>query len=333
MASRRMRAVHVSATQAIDIREVDRPEPGARELVVAPAASGICGTDLHIVKGEFPQARFPVVPCHEFAGTVVAVGRDVTDFREGDLVTCDPNVPCQACRWCLAGRPNLCINLSVIGVTRPGAAADEVAVPARCTWRLPDGVSASLGAIVEPLACACNAIARAGPLGGKRVLVMGSGIMGLLITILAGRERPSEVWVSDPATQKHPMAIEAGATRVVAPDALEGELFDVVFEASGAPPATAQVLELLNPMGTWVQVGVLAATAKVGIRPFLIFDREVTIVGSNSLADKFPAALELIPAIAEQAAALVTNRLSVWDFETALNSARSPNSVKTQLTY
>ncbi len=127
MTDKLMRSVSVNADLSITIVETPAPTPLDDEIIVAPIAGGICGTDLHIVKGEFPQAVFPVVPCHEFAGTVIAVGRSVTRFREGDLVTADPNVSCGVCRWCLMSRPNLCVKLAVIGVTRPGAAAELVA--------------------------------------------------------------------------------------------------------------------------------------------------------------------------------------------------------------
>lgn len=333
MAEKMMRAVSVNRDLGIELIEVARPVPADDEIVLAPMAAGICGTDLHIVQGEFPQAVFPVTPLHEFAGRVVAVGRSVAGFREGDLVTADPNIACGGCRWCRAGRPNLCERLAVTGVTRPGAAAEQVAVPARCAHVMPAGLTAEQGAMVEPLACACNALTRAGSLRDKRVLVMGSGIMGLLITLAGRRQEPAEIWVSDPAQAKHAVASGAGADRVVVPSELAGERFDVVFEASGAPDAAQQVMDLLNPMGVWMQVGVLAPEAQVALHPFLVFEREVSIIGSNSLADKFPMALELMPDIAVQAERLITNRVSVWDFAAALASARGPSSVKTQVTF
>lgn len=333
MTSNLMRAVTVGPDLEIRLEERARPLPLENEVVIAPGAGGICGTDIHIVRGEFPQTVFPVVPCHEFAGTIVAVGRGVEGFQEGDLVTVDPNVSCGTCRWCLASRPNLCVNLSVIGVTRQGGAAEQVAVPARSTFRLPKSVDAELGAMVEPLACACNAIYRAGPLANRRILVIGSGVMGLLITIAAKRAEPSEIWVSDPARQKHAIARAVGADLAVTPQDLEGEKFDIVFEASGSPIAAAQVMALLNPMGIWMQVGVLPPAITVPLEPFAVFDRELSIIGSNSLADKFPAALDLMPEILTAARHLVTHHVSVWDFKRGIAVASGPDSVKTQLTF
>ena len=331
MTSKTMRAVSIEADHAIRTVERPCPTPQDDEIIVAPIAGGICGTDLHIVKGEFPQAVFPVVPLHEFAGRVAAVGRSVKGFAEGDLVTADPNVSCGQCRWCRMGRPNLCTNLAVIGVTRQGAAAEQVAVPARCAHRLPAGVTPELGAMIEPLACVCNAVHRAGALRDRRILVMGSGVMGLLIAIVARRMGAGEVWVSDPSEAKHPTALGVGVTRAVTPSLLAGQRFDIVFEASGAPAAAQQVMALLGPTGIWMQVGVLAPEATVTLNPFDVFDREISIIGSNSLADKFPAAVELMPDIMEPAAKLISSRVSVWDFQAGLESARAATSVKTQL--
>ena len=328
-----MRAISVRHDLGIEVIETARPSPADDEIVLMPMAAGICGTDLHIVKGEFPQAVFPVIPLHEFAGRVVAVGRSVRGFREGDLVTADPNIACGVCRWCRARRPNLCERLAVTGVTRPGAAAEQVAVPARCAHILPAALTPAQGAMVEPLACACNALTRAGSLQDKRVLVLGSGIMGLLITLAGRRDGPAEIWVSDPALAKHAVARGAGADRVVQPSELGGERFDVVFEAAGVPAAAQQVMDLLNPMGVWMQVGVLAPDVRVALSPFTVFEREISIIGSNSLADKFGMALELMHDIAAQADMLITNKVSVWDFPAALASARGPSSVKTQVTF
>ncbi|MDQ2802033.1 MAG: alcohol dehydrogenase catalytic domain-containing protein [Pseudomonadota bacterium] len=333
MSSSTMRAVRIGADHTISVAEVARPEPAADEILVAPVAGGICGTDLHIVKGEFPQAVFPVVPIHEFAGTVVAAGRNASRIPEGSLVAVDPNIACGECRWCRVGRPNLCVRLSVIGVTRQGAAAELVAVPARCAYVIPDTLGAPLGAMIEPLACVVNATDRAGDLRGRRVLVMGCGVIGLLIAIVSARLGAGETWVSDPAEAKHALARRVGVANAVPPDALAGERFDIVFEAAGTPAAARQVMELLNPTGTWMQVGVLAPEATVDLHPFEVFDREIRIIGSNSLADKFPAAVELMPDISQQAAQLITRQVSVWDLEAGLDSARDARSVKTQLVF
>jgi len=328
-----IRVVEIDADGGVAVVARPRPLPGVDEILIAPAACGICGTDLHIMKAEFPQAVYPVVPGHELSGFVVSSGRFAAAFPEGSLVAIDPNVVCGVCRFCRAGRPNLCVKLEVIGVTRQGAASELLAVPARNAFVVPLEAGAEVAAMIEPLACAVNATERAGDLTGRRILVMGAGTMGLLIAVLAKHLGAGEIWVSDPAEAKHAVARAVGIATVVMPTALAGERFDIVFEAAGALPAAKQVMDLLHPMGTWMQIGVHAPDATVALKPFDIFERELRIIGSNSLADKFPAAVALMPEMSAAAKALVTSRFDVWDFAAAVHSMGGAGSIKTQLTF
>ena len=328
-----MRAVEIAKDGTIEVADRSIPAIAEDEILIAPQACGICGTDLHIMKNEFPQAVYPVVPGHELSGIVIDAGRYGKQLPEGSLVAVDPNVVCGACRFCRAGRPNLCAKLQVIGVTRQGAAAERLAVPGRNAYLVAAAAGAEIAAMIEPLACAVNAIDRAGSLSDRRVLVMGAGTMGLLIAALARHVGAAEVWVSDPAEAKHEVARRIGIATVVHPQSLAGERFDVVFEAAGALPAARQVMDLLEPMGSWMQIGVHAPEATVALKPFDIFERELKIIGSNSLADKFPAAVELMPDLSAIAAALVTSRLPAWEFARAVASMGEAGSVKTQLTF
>ncbi len=111
-----MQAISITRDHAIRIIETPVPNISASEVLVKPCSCGICGTDLHILRHGFPGTNYPVTPGHEFAGHVVALGRDVKNLCEGDFVAVDPNVVCGNCRWCKIGRPNLCLTLTPIGV-------------------------------------------------------------------------------------------------------------------------------------------------------------------------------------------------------------------------
>lgn len=327
-----MRAVKVGEDHSIGVIAVGVPTPAPDEVIVSPVCCGICGTDLHIVRHGFPGTRYPVIPGHEFAGHVTAVGSDVRDIKEGDFVAVDPNVTCGTCRWCRAGRPNLCLNLSPIGVARPGAFADFVAVPARNAYRVPESIGHSVAALIEPLACVLNAVAASGGVKDRSVLVMGAGTMGLLLAVVC-RRLGATVTVSDPAVGKHAVARKAGIENVVMSDGLGSDLFEVVFEAAGVAPALVAGVERLEATGTLVQVGVHNEEDRVGLPPFLIYEKELRIVGSNSLADKFPAAVEFMPDIRGEALALVTDTFSAWDFAAAVDNMAKGTSVKTLLTF
>lgn len=328
-----MRAVQITGDHRIQVVEVIAPEPRRNEVVLRPVACGICGTDLHICAHGFPGTNYPVTPGHEFAGHVVATGADVQTLKEGDFVAVDPNVACGRCEWCRDDKPHLCGALTPIGVGRPGAAAEQVAVPAANAYRVSESIGHGVAALIEPLACALHAAESAQGVKDRRVLIAGAGTMGLLTALICRHFGAAEVTVVDPKPAKHAIALAAGASRAVHPQALQDESYDVVFEAAGALPALRQALRHLRKTGILVQVGVHEVSAKVEVLPFDIYERELRIVGSNSLANRFPAAVELMGDLAEQAAALIGETYPVWDFATAVQKMGEGLSIKTQLRF
>ncbi len=329
--SGRMRAVRIAQDHSVDIIETAVPTLAEGEILVRPTACGICGTDLHILRHGFPGTRYPVTPGHEFAGHVVAVGPGAEGVKEGDFVAVDPNVVCGHCRWCLAGRPNLCPHLSPIGVGRPGAAAEFMATPARNAFVVRESLGGGVASLIEPLACVIHAVESAQGVEDRSVLVLGGGTMGLLIAIVSQVSGAGRVTLADPAPAKHGVARRAGITDVVDPKALGSESYDVVFEAAGVRPALEQAVALVEKTGVLVQVGVHDEDAIVGFNPFRIYEREIRIIGSNSCADKFPAAVDMMADIHGRAAVLLGDPFPVWDFARAIDSMVAGHAVKTQL--
>lgn len=328
-----MKAVRITEDHAVFVADVPVPVAGEGEVLVRPTACGICGTDLHILHHGFPGTRYPVIPGHEFAGHVTAVGRGVQGLKEGDFVAVDPNVTCGRCRWCRAGRPNLCPDLSPIGVGRPGAAAELVAAPARFTYKVREDLGGPLAALIEPLACCLHAIESSQGVKDRNVLVLGGGTMGLLIAIAAGLYGADAVTVADPSPAKLEIARRAGIASAVTPADLGEAAYDVVFEAAGAPRALEQALGLVEKTGVLVQVGVHDADRTVPFNPFQIYERELRIIGSNSLADKFPAAVDVMADIRDRAAVLIGESFPVWDFAAAVEAMARGETVKTQLSF
>lgn len=261
------------------------------------------------------------------------VGRNVRHLKEGDFVAVAPNVVCGTCRWCKAGRPNLCIHLVAIGVGRAGAAAEYVAVPGQNALKVKETVGDGPAALIEPLACALHAVESSRSVAGRNVLVIGGGTMGLLIALSAKAQGAGAVAISDPSGTKLDIARKAGITDARTPGEFEGNHFDVVFEAAGVTAALVQGIEMLEKTGTLVQVGVHDADKTVPINPFLLFEREQTFVGSHSCAEMFPAAVDLIQDIKPQAELMIGEPFSVWDFEAAVDSMSKGHSIKTQLKY
>ena len=328
-----MRAIILDGTGHAELTHLPDPLPGPDDLVVAPAAVGICGTDLHMVEGNYATARYPVVPGHEFAGTVVQVGADVAGISPGDLVGVDPNVHCGVCRWCLRKAYNLCLRLEPVGVTRHGACAERVVVPARVAYRLPPGIDATTGALIEPLACVLHALDRAPTLKDKDVLVYGAGSIGLLMCAVAKQRGAGRIQVVEPHQVRREAALRLGADQAAASStALDlDDGAEVVIEASGHAAAVSDALDRVAVRGTLVQMGVTAPETAVALHPFEVFEKELTILGSNSLADCYPTAVEQISGLAAVIRPLVTHTLPLTSYAEALTLAASPEALKVHL--
>jgi 2-desacetyl-2-hydroxyethyl bacteriochlorophyllide A dehydrogenase len=328
-----MRAIRIESNHKIDVIELPEPTAKEKEIVVRPVACGICGTDLHICQHGFPGTNYPVTPGHEFAGHVLSVGREVKGIKEGDFVAVNPNVSCGMCEWCTEGKPHLCNALTPIGVGRPGAAAEQVAVPGQNAHVVRENIGHGVAALIEPLACALHAIKSSQGVKDRRVLVIGAGTMGLLTAIIARHHGAAEVTVVEPNQGKHPIALDVGAHKVATPEELGDEPYEVVVEAAGALPALRMALKHIRKTGVLVQVGVHNVEATIDVNPFTIYEHELRIIGSNSLANQFPAAVDLMYDIAQPASKLIGETYSVWDFGAAVQKMASSSAVKTQLRF
>lgn len=327
-----MRAVVLDGAGAVTVEQLERPAIGEHDVLIAPKAVGICGTDIHLASGDYPTGRFPVVPGHEFAGVVEAVGSAVTAFRAGDRVCVDPNVNCGRCEQCLAGATNLCEFLVPIGVTSNGAAAELVVVPERVTYALPDTVDWATGALIEPLACVLHAFGRIDAIDGKRVLIYGAGSIGLLALAFAKSRGAASIEVIEPSPVRREAATEFGADSVSAPGTVEVKQdIDLVIEASGHPAAVADALNRLAKRGTLLQMGVVSPTAAIELHPYDLFDRELVIVGSQSLATSYGDAIDAIADLGDLAARMVTHTFRLEEYAAALDAARSETARKVHI--
>ncbi|NEE04278.1 zinc-dependent alcohol dehydrogenase family protein [Phytoactinopolyspora halotolerans] len=327
-----MRAVVISKPGSLSVEDVPEPVPGPGDVVVDVGACGICGTDLHIVDGEFPPSPYPLVPGHEFAGTVSAVGDAVTTgIAVGDRVAVDPSLFCGHCRQCRRGRGNLCENWGATGDTVDGAFAERVAVPAATCYPLAAHLSFAEGALVEPVSCAVHGVRRLGVDVGERILVVGAGTMGLImlqLLVAAG----ARVSVVDRVAGKLPMAERLGAAEVATSvDDLPRRAFDAAVDVTGAPPAIEDAFRSLDRGGRIEIFGVAAEDAMVRLSPFRIYNDEITVVGSMAVLHSYGAALDLVAERQVDLAPLVSHTLGLEDFEHALDLVRTGQTVKAQI--
>ncbi|HEV7655314.1 MAG TPA: zinc-dependent alcohol dehydrogenase family protein, partial [Mycobacteriales bacterium] len=285
-----MQAVVIQEPGKIEVTEVPDPAPGARDVIVSVAGCGICGTDLHILEGEFAPT-LPVIPGHEFAGEVVAVGPEVPAdrIRVGDQVAVDPSLHCGECYYCRRGRGNLCENWAAIGVSTSGGAAEYAKAPFANCYKLPEGVSTADAALIEPLSCAVRGFDVLAPHLADHVLIYGAGTMGLMMMELAKRAGASTVEVVDLNPARLETARLLGCTATAAsPDELDRPRgWDVVVDCTGVVAAIEDGLSRVAPGGTFQQFGVSAEGAKATFSPYRIYNKEIRIVGSMAVLHSF----------------------------------------------
>lgn len=244
-----MQAVVFPAPHTIAIEKVADPSCKPDEVIVQVAATGICGTDLHIYRNEY-MSRFPLIAGQEFCGVIVEAGKEVSDFRTGDRVAVDPSLYCGHCYFCRDLKVNHCLNWEGIGITRSGSFAEYVAVPARACYSLPEGLTDSQGAFIEPVSCVVHALNPLRIFPSDEVLIFGSGPMGLILVQALRHSGASQVVVVEKQADRLPLARQLGATQILIanddqPRALKDIApygFAIVIDATGVPSVIEQAL-------------------------------------------------------------------------------------------
>lgn len=315
-----MKAALIESVGQVTVTTVPDPAPGPREVVVEVAACGLCGTDLHIRQGEFAPT-LPVVPGHEFAGEVVAVGSEVTERAVGDRVAVDPSLYCHECRYCRTGHNNLCDRWAAIGVTVPGGAAQYAVAPVANCVLLPDHVATEDAALIEPLSCAVRGYDVLRSTLGARVLIYGSGTMGLMMLELAKRTGASGVDVVDVNPERLATAAALGCSYTAgSADELDRpEGWDVVVDATGNAAAIQDGLGRVAKAGTFLQFGVADYATTAVIEPYKIYNQEITITGSMAVLHSYERAADLFAAGVLDPEVFISDRLPLDDYPAALD--------------
>jgi 2-desacetyl-2-hydroxyethyl bacteriochlorophyllide A dehydrogenase len=330
-----MQAVVFTAPEKMEIRNVADPICGRQDVIVKVAAAGICGTDVHIYHNEY-YSEFPIIAGHEFCGVIVEVGKEVKDYRVGERVAVDPNLYCGECDFCRQQQNNQCLNLQAVGVTRDGAFAEYVAVPTRACYHLPDALSDSQGAFVEPLSCVIQALTRLRVWPGDSVVIFGAGPMGLLLTQALRHSGASQVAVVEKQAERLALAKQLGATSVVAagPDAagtlkeLAPHGFGIVIDATGVPKVIEQAFSYLKPRGQFLQFGVAPNGATINLRPYDVFKNDWTIIGSFALCYTFDPAIAWLANGVVDVKPLVSHTLPMSQFADGFESFMTGKTLK-----
>lgn len=288
------------------LEQVPVPEIGDQEVLISVKRCGICGTDPHIYRGHFP-VPYPLVQGHEFSGEVVAVGSSVRSVAPGDKVTADINISCGRCFYCRMGQKLFCADIRQIGVHIDGAFAEYVKAPEVNIYKLPETMTWEEAAYIEPLACVIRGQQRANITMGSTVAIIGAGPMGLVHAQMAKMNGAAAVIISEMNPTRIAKARSVGIDHVI--DAAnadpveevrrltEGRGADYVIEAVGAIPTYQQAFQMVRRGGTLVTYGAAPADAVMEIKPFEIYSKELTIVGSYAgTYDTWVRAIQLIAA-------------------------------------
>jgi L-iditol 2-dehydrogenase len=271
------------------LETVPTPVPGPGEVRLQIETCGVCGTDIHAWYGEHPYIQCPIAPGHEFSGQIEMLGPGVTGWQVGQRGTAEPSLVCGECENCKAGKYNICEKLKVIGCQSDGGFAEYLVVPANKLVELKPNMTWEQGSFVEPLAVVVHALRQVLITKSTRLLILGSGTIGLMNLLVAHACGLTDITMTDTVTAKLDLALELGAKHVVNVGQTKlmdfckttfgsERAFDVALECVGVGSTVRDGMSTLKKGGTLIVVGVFAHDVPVNMG--LVQDRELKLVGS-----------------------------------------------------
>jgi threonine dehydrogenase-like Zn-dependent dehydrogenase len=327
-------AAVTEAVGSMHVRDVPEPgEPGPGQVVVRPTAVGICGSDFHFFEGRLSEhaggSGFPRIQGHEVAATVEAVGPGCREGLEpGQTVALFPLTACGHCYPCRIGRPNVCVNFSLIGIHEDGGLQEQLRIDDAQVFPIA-GASPAVAALVEPVSIAMRAVHRGRIANGERVVVLGAGPIGQSL-LVAAQDRGASVLLVDPLEDRLALAAALGAETSPWTNAAEvvaharawsgGDGPQVVIDATGVPAAVEAAVELVTPAGRVVQVGMSGDSVTLRLGSFT--EKELDVVGVACCGTgEFAEAVDLVERNATRLASLVSHEFPLAEAPQALEFA------------
>ena len=298
-----MRAAVLYNIRDLRLEDVSTPEFSTDEVLIKVNATGVCGTDIHIYRGEW-KTSMPIILGHEFSGVIVETGRDVKNLKVGDPVVAEPNILCGSCYFCrMSERNYFCENLKATGVTINGAFAEYVKTKAENVYKVTEGFNLDEAALIEPLACCVRGIDQAKVRTGDTVAIVGAGPIGLILLQLVKLAGASMVIQTDMEDARLKLARDLGADHtinVAEEDPVEaikrltgGYGVDVAIEAVGSPKAITQAMKATRRGGRLNIFGVSPEDAVWEVKPFELYEKELTITTSYRSSFTFQRAVKI----------------------------------------
>jgi 2-desacetyl-2-hydroxyethyl bacteriochlorophyllide A dehydrogenase len=308
-----MRALVIEKPGTAVVKSMSIPPVGAHDVLIKVEASGICGTDIHIYRGEY-LGDYPVIPGHEFAGTVERVGAEVTRFNVGDRVAIEPNISCDNCESCLNNRQNFCLDWQGVGVTLSGGMAEYAVVPEKAAFSI-GTLPFAVGSFVEPLSCVLHGVERARIRLADKVLILGAGPIGLLLAQTIALQGAKEITQVDKNMHRLKMARQNGAQHVEQSlDALPHDFYDVVVDASGSIFLMEQTIRFVRKGGTILLFGVPPQEVTFSLPAFTFFEKGLYLLSSYTSVRNSIQAVGLLEAGRLDVSDLISHRLPLEEF-------------------
>ena len=321
-----MKSLVVERPGSLRIEKRPLPEPAAGEVRIRVTRAGICGSDIHILHGSNPFARYPRIIGHEFFGRIDAVGDEVT-ARIGDRVVVDPVIGCGRCYPCSVGRPNVCAQLQVLGVHRDGGFCEFVCVPTGSVHLLPDGIDDDQAPLVEPFSVAANITDHTGVFASDVALVYGAGPIGLtVVQVLKSVYGVRELIVTDRIDARLEAARVNGADRVIntghtalpAELAASGTQPTLLIDAACHPSILGEAIEIASPAA---RIGIMGFSADPStIIQQKITSKELAIHSSRLNSGKFAKVIDWFASGKLHPERLITHRYDIDNYATAFHT-------------
>ncbi len=320
-----MKALLLEEVKKLKICDIELRPLEPKEVLIDVAACGVCGTDIHLYKGEegAGSSTLPLIMGHEFSGTVSKVGDEVKELKVGDRVSVDPNVFCNECFECRRGKTLFCENAQAYGVSMFGGFAEQCIAEERAVFKIPDTLSLEHAALVEPVACCLHGIERANITPGDAVVVIGCGSIGQIMIQLATLSGAAQVIAVDPQQEKRDAAISLGAAYAIDPitqdvkaeiERLGIKTVQSVIECVGNPRTMEQAVDIGSRGATILLFGLTVPNAKMTILPLeQVFRKELTITSSfiNPLVTE--KTISLLAANKLNLDAIITDKIPLED--------------------
>ncbi|MGO3117071.1 MAG: zinc-dependent alcohol dehydrogenase family protein [Levilactobacillus brevis] len=318
-----MKALVLTGTKQFEMQDVTTPTVKDDEVLVNTAYAGICGTDRALYAGlpGSADAVPPIVLGHENSGIVAAIGRNVTNVKVGDRVTVDPNIYCGECEYCRTDRPELCDNLSAVGVTRDGGLEESFTAPASVVYPIPDSVSLKAATTVEPISCAVHGVKLLDLTPYQKALVIGDGFMGQLFVQLLQAYGVHQVDFAGIVDEKLAFNKEKfGVTNTynTTRDSIPAD-YDVVIEAVGLPQTQEQAVEATKKGAQVLMFGVGKPNQTFSMNTYEVYQKQLKIQGAFINPYAFEDAIALLASGQLDVESLISHEVSLEQVEDVLN--------------